>query len=517
MEVSTTDIYWQYLHCLCPNLSLEAMTRIEQTLTQTQWDDARSALDCNNNAVIALIAAEQCESSELRQMYLMLALEALNLGANQHPLCRIHLALLHSLIGADQDAIQIAFSTFIELLQPPIADSITPGLVYLPEVWRDRWEPEFAALQECLEAQTGRQQCQRLLAEVLARSHPVFYNATGLRCLQIANQLAPQSSAINLRLGIAHFSAGQWEGLFWLQQAQSVQPQNVSILQALQLAYRELGWQSEARSQQDLTVSEEWTQFATDSSLTTVPFEDLRLVVEPSFRSIVTSVLLAIGDWFEREMEFWRDRLQPGMTVIDVGANVGVYTFSAARRVGASGCVVAIEPFSGCVRCLEETRRLNQLPWVRVCRGAASDRTGSVQLALHSASELNTVLTSETLETDELIDPAKIEEVPCFTLDELMQQEKLDRVDVIKIDAEGHELAVLAGSQQILTQFAPIVLYENIAGATAANLPVAEFLMQQGYQLFQYQPYLKQLLLIDSLEKLQNQLNIIAIAANQSK
>jgi ribosomal protein L11 methylase PrmA len=62
-------------------------------------------------------------------------------------------------------------------------------------------------------------------------------------------------------------------------------------------------------------------------------------------RSIVTSVLIAEGDWFEKEMEFWRNWVKPGMTVIDVGANVGVYTFSAAVKVGSEGCVLAVDLF----------------------------------------------------------------------------------------------------------------------------------------------------------------------------
>ncbi|NEP55295.1 MAG: FkbM family methyltransferase, partial [Moorea sp. SIO3C2] len=300
------------------------------------------------------------------------------------------------------------------------------------------------------------------------------------------------------------------------------------IIQSLYLAYRDLGQRDLAKYWRDMGLARageirdedsdligfKWTELEIETPFTYVTFEEqLLLAVEPSLRSLVTSVLIAQGDWFEKEMEFWRNWLQPGMTVIDVGANAGVYTFSAALRVGPEGCVLAVEPFSGCVRCLEETCTINQLTWVKVCAGAASDRNGTAQLALHGASELNEIVSSDEEAT---VKPGNFEEVSCFTLDSLIEQEAISKVDLLKIDAEGHELQVLAGSNRILTEFSPTILYENIAGSRGSNLAVADFLRDRGYQLFQYQPYLGQLIPINSREDLQGRLNIIALPESES-
>jgi FkbM family methyltransferase len=223
--------------------------------------------------------------------------------------------------------------------------------------------------------------------------------------------------------------------------------------------------------------------------------------VEPSFRSIVTGVLLAEGDWFEDEMEFWRHWLQPGMTVIDVGANVGVYTFSAAKRVGAQGRVIAVEPFSGCVRCLEETCRVNQFDWVKVYAGAASDRNDTAYLSLNAASELNELVAEEKEGT---------EKVECFTLDWVCDREHLNQVDFLKIDAEGHELSVLAGSEKVLSQFKPIIVYENIAGSQGSNIAVTDYLKTKGYNIFCYRPFMQDLMPIKTIESTQSSLNLIA-------
>jgi hypothetical protein len=149
---------------------------------------------------------------------------------------------------------------------------------------------------------------------------------------------------------------------------------------------------------------------------------------------------------------------------------------------------------------------------VTVCHAAASDREGSVRLALHGASELNEVMTADS-EADRHSNQS--ETVPCLTLDGLIAQNQLTRVDLLKIDAEGHEIQVLKGSDRLLREFAPIILYENIAKGQQDNFPAAEFLQQYGYQLFRYQPYVKELLPVSSVNDLQGSLNIIAIVTHE--
>jgi FkbM family methyltransferase len=205
-------------------------------------------------------------------------------------------------------------------------------------------------------------------------------------------------------------------------------------------------------------------------------------------------------------MEFWRDNITEGMTVIDVGANAGVYTFSAAKRVGVNGLVLAIEPFSKCVSYLLETCRVNKMDWVKICAGAASDREGKAKLSLSSSSELNEIVKDENQ-----IKSGNYEEVNCFTLDSLINKYNLKKVDFLKIDAEGHELQVLGGSERLISEFKPIILYENIAGAQGSNFPVADYLRSIDYQLFRYQPYLKNLIPLALNSDIVDNLNIIAL------
>ena len=80
----------------------------------------------------------------------------------------------------------------------------------------------------------------------------------------------------------------------------------------------------------------------------TVRLVDGTFVVVPESLDLITPyVLLEQQDWFEEEIKFVRRLLRPGMQVIDIGANYGVYALSMARAVGTSGHVWAFEPASG--------------------------------------------------------------------------------------------------------------------------------------------------------------------------
>jgi FkbM family methyltransferase len=521
---SPDALYWQYLQRLCPTLDRKSLSDLSHDLEATSWNEPETALDLNNFAVMALVEAEQCDDIALRSMNLEIAIAALQQGIEQqpsHPLCVAHLAIVRHLIGENATAAQISFSSLLELLQPTFhaSEPLPLGLVYLPS-----HRPRAAAQLSLLLQTNGAVQAMRLLAEALWRSQQIFYSSGGIRFLQLAANVMPNSASLRLKLGLAKLMNQQWEGLVDLQQANQIAPDDAFVLQALYLTYRELQsheiadfWLSTAKQYaQQSPESPEWQWTTLPSPFTSVPMMDgIQLVVEPSFHSIVTSVLLAEGDWFEAEMEFWRAQIQPGMTVIDVGANVGVYTFSAAQQVGAAGRVLAIEPFSSCVRCLQETCRLNQLNWVTVCAGAASDRPGTARLSLHSSSELNEVVRDDAVPTSDSSSGSSsgnFEDIACFTLDNnIVEQENLQRVDWLKIDAEGHEIQVLGGSDRLLAQFAPAILYENIAGSSGSNTPVAKLLQAKGYRLFRYQPYLQTLIPIDAIEQLQGSLNIIAL------
>lgn len=515
--ISSFNSYQKYLQQHFPDIN-SSLLPLFQSAQQTDWENPSTAIELNNFAVISIIEAEKTEDTALRQFYLELAIEALETALNQenHPLCVAHLGIIKSLIGEVNVANQIEYSQLLDIL-PVIfepQENQVSGLVYLPIFNRNKSKNK-ETLSKVIALDNSYLQAFYLFIADCEQSQMIFYNSSGLRLLNLANQIIPNSVNIKLNLGISCISNQQPEGLLYLHQARQLQSDNSKIIQALYLAYRDLNNQNLVsyyyeygkkyyqNNTKDLNWI--WADLPLENPYTYVNFDDnLLMAVEASFRSIVTSVILAQEDWFESEMEMWRSQIKSNMVVIDVGANVGVYTFSAAQRVGKNGKVMAVEPFSGCVQCLEETRKINQLDWVNICAGAAGEENKMVKLSLHQASELNEIIKDDS--------PTKgsYQEVECFTLDSLVTKYQLSTVDWLKLDAEGNEIEVLQGSSHILSEFKPHILYENIAGIHGSNIPVAEFLLSIGYELFYYQPFLKQLIQLQSLEELSGKLNIIA-------
>lgn len=486
--VSFQSDYEKYLE----SIGVKVMPSMQQTIVEimngTNWDEPETPYDFNNIAVVALIEATISDELSLRILYLETAFDAIE-NAGDFPLAIAHGAIIRTLLGQTEAAQQVAFSTLLQSVTDFAPNS--KGLVFLPAALVI--DPNLAIIR-LLTAPNSNQQAVLLSAIALIQSQTIFYNSTGQRFLNLASKFFPESPHISLKQGITFLMGGILDGWVDLYQAVAKSPKDSNILArsrlAIEIAQRDF--------QRDFEV------IVSDLPTMTVPFDGLQLAIEPSLRSIVTGVLLGSEDWFEMEMEFWRSRLQPGMTIIDVGANAGVYTFSAAQKVGKTGTVIAIEPFSGCVKLLQETCRINELSQVQVCHGAASDRPGKSKLSLKASSELNEL-------SDRDLPEGTYEEVNCFTLDSLIETHQLDRVDYLKIDAEGHEVPVLQGSDRILIQFRPVILYENIAGSQGSNLPVAELLISKGYDLFTYQPFLQQLIPVLELNSLQGSLNVIAV------
>jgi FkbM family methyltransferase len=521
MTSEVTQSYLEYLSCFGWQVTDEVKQRLEHIATNTDWENPSSGQDWNNVGVAALMQAQECDDLSMKASLIELAQEAFSEGETDFPLCKAHNLLLKVLVGQFQGARQQAFASLLQLqieLESDVSAYVPLGLVYFPVEWYSREiDREQGMSLLYTSPKNGIEQAYQYLNQVFVRSAPIFYNPIGLHTLAVAAQIAPSLTAVHLKQGIACRMAGQFEGFIYLHNALRLAPANSTVLQSLALAYRDIGqeaifhnyWsQAKQYLQKDTDSADLWTQAEPTAAFTYVPFDrGVTLAVQPSLKSIVTSVLLGEGDWFESEMEFWRDWLKPGMTVIDVGANAGVYTFSAATQVGSKGKVIAIEPFPACVGYLEETCRVNQFDWVRVYGAAASERTGNVRLSIQGASELNEVIADDAVSSSS----AKYIEVPCLTLDSLIEQEDLQSVDIMKLDAEGHEINVLKGCQSLLEKFQPVILYENIAGGQGNNLEVAEFLTRNGYQLHIYQPYLNQLTSLTSMNELDGQLNIIAM------
>lgn len=188
------------------------------------------------------------------------------------------------------------------------------------------------------------------------------------------------------------------------------------------------------------------------------------------------------------EFAFLSEILKPGMVFADAGANDGLYTLFASRRVGPQGRILAFEPSSREFARLEENIDLNQLPNVTPFRIALADRNAEEDLAIAGFEhEGQNTLGAFAHEEIALL---RKERVPVRKLDDILEQERLSRLDFVKIDVEGAECRVINGARQVINRFRPILLVEAVDAALKAQGTGRDELLKLvssfGYESFSF-------------------------------
>jgi hypothetical protein len=162
--------------------------------------------------------------------------------------------------------------------------------------------------------------------------------------------------------------------------------------------------------------------------------------------------LWAFGSHQEHFAELFSCLVEPGDRCIDVGANVGVHTVRLAKLAGPQGEVIAIEPNEEAARRAASNLALNQVTNARVMNAAATGQAGA--------------------------------KVPTVSIDDICP----GPVALIKIDAEGHEAAVVTGAAATIDRYSPNIIfgYTPYLPASPARGPFAG-LAGRGYELLSVQ------------------------------
>jgi FkbM family methyltransferase len=196
-------------------------------------------------------------------------------------------------------------------------------------------------------------------------------------------------------------------------------------------------------------------------------------------RSNVALSLWVNPDIIDPAEEFAYELLQEGDTLIDVGANIGCVTAAGALAVGPRGRVVAIEPHPQTFHCLQQTIALNKCPNVTAINCALGAEAGVVNFSNERRKDdVNRV---------QLNGPGL--QVPCRTLDDLVQELALPRIALLKIDVEGFEMHVLRGAVDTLSRVDSIyieVLEHTLERFGSSAAGVMQFLRERGFHLFRF-------------------------------
>lgn len=168
---------------------------------------------------------------------------------------------------------------------------------------------------------------------------------------------------------------------------------------------------------------------------------------------------LFVGGCFEpNEFAFLSKMLRPGMTFVDVGANDGIYSLFASRRVGAAGQVWAFEPSRREFNRLKANLSLNRLANVHAFRVALSNHNGHAELVVAGYGHEGQNTLGAFIYPG--VDLLRKERVRVRKLDDVAAERQLRRLDVMKVDAEGAACLVLEGAERLLREMRPLLLLE---------------------------------------------------------
>ncbi|HCI47684.1 MAG TPA: hypothetical protein DFI00_10355 [Rhodospirillaceae bacterium] len=207
--------------------------------------------------------------------------------------------------------------------------------------------------------------------------------------------------------------------------------------------------------------------------------DDLKVVVPNDLSQMTPFVLLEQEDWFEDEIGFIRKLAQPGVNMLDIGANFGLYTLAMAKAIGGDGRFWAVEPASNTAGFLRRSVAANDFKAIEVLQMALSDSDGDGYLTIESSSELNALADGPGANT---------EQVKLSTLDKLMAEQFGDvQFDFMKIDAEGAESAILKGGKAFFEQQSPLVMYE-LKHRNQVNTQLIQQFADMGYEPYHLIP-----------------------------
>ncbi len=163
-----------------------------------------------------------------------------------------------------------------------------------------------------------------------------------------------------------------------------------------------------------------------------------------------------------------------GQTLVDIGANKGIYAYWMSRKAGPQGRVIAFEPQPELKRHLKELKQSFRLDNLEIINKALSSEPGRTTLYRPEPGSGAASLGSRPTEWETV-------DVEMATLDDYCDD--FSNVGFIKCDVEGHELAVFKGGLNMLQRDMPCLLFECHHDA-ALEQDLFLFLESIGYEGF---------------------------------
>lgn len=184
----------------------------------------------------------------------------------------------------------------------------------------------------------------------------------------------------------------------------------------------------------------------------TAEYKGVKLTLPTKDTAIVPSIL---GGYFESlELDVFAKAAEGSTTVLDVGANIGLFSCVAGKALQAGGVVYAFEPIAENVEYFRLNLLNNHLTNVELIESAVGQEVGELEIFVSSESIANHSASSRHSRGSERVS------VPMTSVDAFVTSRGIGHLDVIKIDVEGYDGYVLKGAVETIKNHQPTIFIE---------------------------------------------------------
>ena len=186
-------------------------------------------------------------------------------------------------------------------------------------------------------------------------------------------------------------------------------------------------------------------------------------------------------------VEVWQEQvytpagfsIEPTDIVFDIGANIGNFSLFAAQRT--HGLIYAFEPMPQNFAALQRNIQLRNGSNIVPVGKAVTGRDGSVTMHVSDVSSAHSV-------THELFGRGKTLEVPCVTLDTFCRENRVPRIDFLKIDCEGAEFEIILGlSEDLTSRIGKIIMEHHERYMHGDHRNIMSFLEKRGFKVREFE------------------------------
>lgn len=187
----------------------------------------------------------------------------------------------------------------------------------------------------------------------------------------------------------------------------------------------------------------------------TIKTHECVIDVNPNDDGISTE-LLVFGHHEPKTTKFVSSYLKTGMICLDVGANIGYYSTLYSKKIGEDGKVLSIEPSPINFKYLNLNLEKQNMNNFTTFNCACGDIEGEIEFCLDSRANKCFIPTTN----DALPPNHELIKVPIRTIDSIVTETEIKKIDFVKMDVEGYEWQTLQGAINSIKKFKPTIQIE---------------------------------------------------------